>query len=102
MERIEERLAKLEAAKSPTISPSTRVTLGLAVTAIAGVFWLSTIYANVVSTKDDIQSMKLQIVAMQSDIRSGSERQTKLETQFTYIQQSLDDIKKGLENINGR
>jgi len=82
-----------------SISQSTRVTLGIVVSIIGGVLWLSTIYANVVSTKDEVQGMKLQIVAMQSDIRSGSERQTKLETQFLYIQQSLEEIKKGLEKI---
>lgn len=82
-----------------SISQSTRVTLGIVISVIGGVLWLSTIYANVVSTKDEVQGMKLQIVAMQSDIRSGSERQTKLETQFLYIQQTLDEIKKGLEKI---
>lgn len=82
-----------------SITQSTRVTLGVVVSVIGGVLWLSTIYANVVSTKEEVQGIKLQIVAMQADIRSGSERQTKLETQFSYIQQSLDEIKKGLDNI---
>ena len=85
-----------------SITQSTRVTLGVVVSVIGGVLWLSTIYANVVSTKEEVQGIKLQIVAMQADIRSGSERQTKLETQFLYIQQSLDEIKKGLENIKSR
>jgi len=85
-----------------SISPSTRVTLGVVVSVIGGVLWLSTIYSNVVSTKEEVQGIKLQIVAMQADIRSGSERQTKLETQFLYIQQTLDEIKKGLENIKSR
>lgn len=82
-----------------SITQSTRVTLGVVVSVIGGVLWLSTIYTNVVSTKEEVQGIKLQIVAMQADIRSGSERQTKLETQFSYIQQSLDEIKKGLDNI---
>jgi predicted nucleic acid-binding Zn-ribbon protein len=85
-----------------TITQSTRVTLGIVVSVLGGVLWLSTIYSNVIATKEEVQSIKLQIVAMQSDIRSGSERQTKLETQFSYIQQSLDEIKKGLENIKSR
>lgn len=85
-----------------TITQSTRVTLGIVVSVLGGVLWLSTIYSNVIATKEEVQSIKLQIVAMQSDIRSGSERQTKLETQFLYIQQSLDEIKKGLENIKSR
>ena len=82
-----------------SISPSTRVTLGVVVSVLGGVLWLSMIYANVVSTKEEVQGIKLQIVAMQADIRSGSERQTKLETQFLYIQQTLEEIKKGLEKI---
>lgn len=85
-----------------SITQSTRVTLGVVISVIGGVLWLSTIYANVVSTKEEVQGIKLQIVAMQADIRSGSERQTKLETQFLYIQQSLDEIKKGLDNIKNK
>jgi len=81
------------------ISQSTKVTLGIAVSALGGALWLSTIYANVIATKEEVQSIKAQMASMQVDIRSGSERQTKLETQFLYIQQSLEEIKKGLEKI---
>jgi septal ring factor EnvC (AmiA/AmiB activator) len=101
---LEARLEALKAARSQPrlISPSTRVTIGLAVGALGGVFWLSAMYSEVSSMKDTLGELRAEVSRVQTELRLSSDRTTRLETQFGYIQQSLEEIKKGLENINGK
>lgn len=100
---LNDRIAALEAGKPQptTITTSTRVTISVVATIAGGAFWLAAMYSQLTSMKNEITELRGDVSRVQSEQRIASERTTRLETQFGYIQQSLEDIKKGLEKIKG-
>jgi len=86
-----------------TISEGTGITIGLVITLIGGVVWLTKMFMDIRSLRTDMSSLQNELNESGKSSSSreikDTERLTRVETRLDSIEELLKDVKHDLRNL---